>query len=78
MSLSLERHSVQVCHREQKLRASLASFELLFPSPEIKFKVEGWRVGTMGKHVPQVEKQLPSHSLSVLSHLGQTSILALS
>ena len=39
MSLSLERHSVQVCNTEQKLQASLAYFEFLVPATEIKFKV---------------------------------------
>ena len=39
MSLSLERHSVQVWHTEQKLLASLAYYEFLFPATEIKLKV---------------------------------------
>lgn len=79
MSLSLERHSVQVCHTEQKLRASLAYFEFLFPSTEIKFKVEGWQVGTMGKYVPQVEeaaaKSLPVQAQSSGTNINSSFVL---
>lgn len=79
MSSSLEGHSVQVCHTEQKLRASSAYFEFLFPSTEIKFKVEGWQVGMMGKSVPQVEeaaaKSLPVHAQSSGTNINSSFVL---